>query len=332
MPETSAAAVHQTFTTSDPALAHEHVEKTFASHEMRLAGNDQVRFRLDTAITKSVTVGRMSYGTHARIVGPPMLDCYHVNLLVSGRCTVEHDGHRASFSATDGQSGVVFGPQAPVFIDWSADSAQYHLKLPKTSFEEHAARLAGHKSPSAIDFDLTFSLRSPAGKALCSAVAFYYSQLAADGGLSAMPVVQRELESALMTQLLVVARSNLTPDLMREGPRRPDRAIRDAIDHIEKNPHDDLSVSALAELAGLSARRLQMGFQQSTGMTPTEFVRATRLDAARRDLLSQNDDSVSDIAHRWHFTHLGRFAQQYCRRFGEKPSETLRQIRIPSVR
>ncbi|WP_207954623.1 helix-turn-helix domain-containing protein [Saccharopolyspora elongata] len=35
-------------------------------------------------------------------------------------------------------------------------------------------------------------------------------------------------------------------------------------------------------------------------------------------------DSVSDVAHRWGFTHLGRFASSYRKRFGVHPSQTLR--------
>lgn len=35
--------------------------------------------------------------------------------------------------------------------------------------------------------------------------------------------------------------------------------------------------------------------------------------------------SVTDVAVRWGFFHLGRFAQQYRERFGVLPSETVRR-------
>jgi adenylate cyclase len=57
-------------------------------------------------------------------------------------------------------------------------------------------------------------------------------------------------------------------------------------------------------------------------------VRQDRLAHARRALLaSDGRTSVSDVAVRCGFTQLGRFAAQYCGRFGELPSETVRRIR-----
>ncbi|BDH55772.1 AraC family transcriptional regulator [Tsukamurella sp. PLM1] len=316
-------SVHRSFTTTDPDVAHGYVERTFAQHEMTVSGAGAVRFRLDSAVTPDVTVGRMAYGTRARIVGPAMRDCYHVNLLVSGRCTVEQAGRRAEFSAERNQSGVVFGPDEPVYIDWSADCAQYHLKLSRRTLEEHAARLAGRTSASPIAFDLTFPLDNPAGQSLCSAVAFYYSQLSRDGGLVTMRAVQRELESALMTQVLLVARSDLTAALTRSGGEVSDHRICELMEYVRGHAQEDLSVARLSQLAGVTARTLQSGFRREAGMSPSEYVRSVRLDGARADLLAGSAGTVSDVANRWHFFHLGRFAQQYRARFGEAPSRTL---------
>jgi hypothetical protein len=57
-------------------------------------------------------------------------------------------------------------------------------------------------------------------------------------------------------------------------------------------------------------------------------VREDRLAHARRVLLaSDGGATVSKVASGCGFGQLGRFAAQYCRRFGELPSETLRRIR-----
>jgi AraC-like DNA-binding protein len=51
------------------------------------------------------------------------------------------------------------------------------------------------------------------------------------------------------------------------------------------------------------------------------------MERAHRNLQSAqpaNGESVATIAARWGFTHLGRFAIDYRRRFGSYPSQTLR--------
>jgi transcriptional regulator GlxA family with amidase domain len=61
-------------------------------------------------------------------------------------------------------------------------------------------------------------------------------------------------------------------------------------------------------------------------MTPTSLLRDIRLDRARDDLKRAEPSmtTVGEIARRWGFAHLGRFAGRYRARFGVDPSDTLR--------
>jgi transcriptional regulator GlxA family with amidase domain len=87
-------------------------------------------------------------------------------------------------------------------------------------------------------------------------------------------------------------------------------------------------VAELAEAVGASARGLQRAFASSIGKSPTAYVRSVRLDRVRAELLTGAPGrSVSDVAMRWGFYHLGRFGQQYKDQFGVLPSEALRQVR-----
>jgi len=79
----------------------------------------------------------------------------------------------------------------------------------------------------------------------------------------------------------------------------------------------------LAEVAGCSYRTLQRGFLDAFDATPQQYIRKIRLIEVRRELLSSGPkDNVANIARRWGFAHMGRFAQEYAKEFGEFPSET----------
>jgi AraC-like DNA-binding protein len=58
------------------------------------------------------------------------------------------------------------------------------------------------------------------------------------------------------------------------------------------------------------------------------LLRQARLAQARSELAAPRPGTtVTRVALDCGFTHLGRFSQEYVRRFGERPSETLQRAR-----
>jgi AraC-like DNA-binding protein/tetratricopeptide (TPR) repeat protein len=103
------------------------------------------------------------------------------------------------------------------------------------------------------------------------------------------------------------------------------RDVRKALELLEADPAPDLSVPGLASACGVAPRTLQKHFRRFLGRTPHEVRTELRLGRARRALLAAAPDaSVTAIALRCGFRHLGRFAGLYARRYGESPSATLR--------
>ncbi len=90
---------------------------------------------------------------------------------------------------------------------------------------------------------------------------------------------------------------------------------------------EPLSMRSLTQFAGVSPRTLEYAFQDVVGMPPTVWYRTVRFAAARRTLArsAPRETSVTKVANRFGFQHLGRFSGDYRRRFGESPSETLRR-------
>ncbi len=94
-------------------------------------------------------------------------------------------------------------------------------------------------------------------------------------------------------------------------------AVERDIEELARDP--DLSPSLLAERRGVSARYLHMLFaaeQESVGAR----IRATRLEGARRDLLSHPTRDVTEIAFAWGFNSPAHFSRSFKERFGSSPS------------
>ncbi|MBS0454839.1 MAG: AraC family transcriptional regulator [Proteobacteria bacterium] len=86
----------------------------------------------------------------------------------------------------------------------------------------------------------------------------------------------------------------------------------------------EVDLTEIARRSGYSLRSIEHIFKQRVGMTPGRWFANMRLNGALRDLIAPVAGcSVTDVATRWGFRHLSRFASQYRGTFGELPSQTL---------
>jgi AraC-like DNA-binding protein len=96
---------------------------------------------------------------------------------------------------------------------------------------------------------------------------------------------------------------------------------------------EPLSVTRLAQKSGLSKRTLHRVVRREFGLPPMTLSRRIRLLEVRAELQAPTPDTTVTVAAlRWGFTHLGRFAGEYVRKFGERPSKTLRRARDERAR
>jgi AraC-like DNA-binding protein len=136
------------------------------------------------------------------------------------------------------------------------------------------------------------------------------------------PVLERaarEIEERLLEDLLVAV----------APPERPvpgancRRAARRAEAFIQEHWRESILLADLCRAAGAPERALRHGFGELYGVSPMAYLRSVRLHAARKELRrAECERSISELALRCGFTHLGRFSVDYRRAFGQTPSET----------
>jgi AraC-like DNA-binding protein len=127
----------------------------------------------------------------------------------------------------------------------------------------------------------------------------------------------------------------LIPDLAHTDPlerlrsRRHTGADRfdELIAYIHDHLHESLSLQRLEEVSHYSRRSLQYAFQGRVGCSPTQWIRAMRLERARRYLQQpQPNTSVSSIAKACGYNSVNLFTIDFQQRFHLKPSELLREF------
>ena len=106
--------------------------------------------------------------------------------------------------------------------------------------------------------------------------------------------------------------------------RRYER-LRQARDYIAEHVHEPVFLDELCGALALSERGVEKLFQDLMQVTPSVYLRHLRLHGVRHSLRGTiaGPGAVKETALDWGFCHLGRFAGQYRRLFGELPSDTL---------
>jgi len=109
------------------------------------------------------------------------------------------------------------------------------------------------------------------------------------------------------------------------------RTARSARSFIEENFQDVIRLQDLCKFTGVSLRTLQRSFESYFQTSPLDYIKMRRLNAVRRELVAADPSrkSVTSLATKYGFSHLGRFSIDYRRHFGELPSMTLAARRSP---
>ncbi|VVD86675.1 HTH-type transcriptional regulator CdhR [Pandoraea eparura] len=104
-------------------------------------------------------------------------------------------------------------------------------------------------------------------------------------------------------------------------------AIRDVQEWVLQNLTQTLSVEALSERAGMSARNFARIFKQECGTTPASFVEDARIDAARR-LLEETQHPLKKVASLTGFADPNGLRRAFLRKLSVSPVEYRRRFRL----
>ena len=216
-------------------------------------------------------------------------------------------------------------PGEPLTIHRPAGSELLVLRVSLEAIQRQLEAITDRHHQGTIVFEGQASTREGPGSALRRAATYVIQELDAKPPTEADAALDRAYEELLLTSLLALPHS-------KSHTLRPERHheiapgfVRRAEAWMHAHLGEPITISDLLRVCGCSRTTLFGAFRTSRGCTPMEFLTEQRLLKAR-DALRRREpgDTVARIAQSCGFTHLGRFSGTYARRFGERPSETLR--------
>jgi AraC-like DNA-binding protein len=278
--------------------------------------------RLRTVDLGRATFGAVRFGADMHIQTEAATN-FHVDIPVAGRCVSQTSS--TDQVVTQPGTAQVFMPGVGADLRWSADTRQVCVMLDRAAVETHLAALLCRELSRPLVFAAVMDLRSSGWITWMHVVKLIDHEMSRYTGLLGHSLTRRTLEELLIEGLLTGQHHNYSEELdSRPRGGIGSAAIRRALDMIQARPERPWTTGALAAEAGIALRAFQRGFRMATGISPMAYVRAIRLERAHEELrLGGPPATVSQVARRWGFVHLGRFAAAYEQRYGQLPSATL---------
>ena len=265
-------------------------------------------------------LGYLQYGAASEIRADPSRDDYRILPPLRGRL--------AAIIGNDdvacGQgSAILTSPTRTKLVRSEHGAAWLNIFLSGPALRRHLAALLGESLKQPLEFAAAIDLSTGYGRGLAQYVRSAMSDLDQTTPLM-NPITTGLFEQFVMVGLLLTHPHNYSEALSRSARPIAPRDVRRAIDYIEANLDAPIVLADIVAASGIAGRTLSQHFRRFRETTPMRYLRNARLTRVREALeRAEPEESVVSIAIYWGFEHLGRFAAEYRKRFGETPSQTL---------
>ncbi|KQH80876.1 hypothetical protein AO501_17655 [Mycobacterium gordonae] len=289
----------------------------------RLADGDSVHARIARSHLGSTPVDEVSFGLDVSYQMEP-LDTILLGRVYAGAMSVDQPGLESKFFGPGEVTAAGALEALPMF--GTVSHCRYVLvSVARSAFDEIAAS-AGLNDGAPVRLTANAALTAEANQFLTHAVDHVCNDIVANSQVAQSYLVVGEVRRFLAASMLATFPHTavLEPTIEDRHDSTP-VLLRRAITFIDDNAQHDISLADIARAACITPRALQYMFRRHRDCTPTEYLRRVRLHHAHLDLLEASSDvcTVSAVAARWGFAHLGRFAAFYRREYGESPQATL---------
>jgi AraC-like DNA-binding protein len=314
----------QTAHTSDVDEARDLLARSYVPLQVHPLGADPLNLHMTAVQLRALTAGYVHFGGEVKLCAPDVRS-YHVDIPVSGHATNTWDDGQQEIAVASVSAGI-FMPDMPVDMAWSPGCGQICLMISGQEMRRQLEAMLDRPILAPLQFERSLDLRTTSSASWLELVTILQREANRPDGLFRHPLALHNAQDLLIQGLLLIQPHNYTEALSQGGQPASAGVVMRAVELMRTYPQASWTTGALARKTGVSARALQKGFARSGELPPMTYLRHLRLSRVHDDLLFADPRlvTVTAVAGRWGFVHLGRFARRYSEQFGESPSATLR--------
>jgi len=316
----------QRLATTDLDEAREVLSRQYCSHSLfKKDRNASLDVRYSHSPLLNISFNYLQYGAEVDIRPREFETFYLMHIPLAGRASIRAGGRQ--FYLRPGVAAIV-SPNHTLSTTWKADCRQLMVKIERKLLESYLSRLIYRPVDRPLEFPLLFDLTAGLGASFFGLAQHLMAELAHNDAVIKSRLVCTQLEQTLVMLILCGAHHSYRDALQAADGSACPKHVAKAYQYMLANARENISIQDLTQAAGVSGRALYEGFRRFKGSSPMACLRSIRMHALRKELLEGEDtDDVTLLAQRWGFFHLGRFASNYQKIFGEKPSQTLKRRR-----
>lgn len=234
-------------------------------------------------------------------------------------------------------NGKVVGPDSLVVIDGrhSYDiRTEGHIELVGIGVQRDFFFSKVHEQDAAVAADALSATVTELDKRAAAMLRQYFVMVAellqsGEGGAGLTP---RMLASGAISNIALAVRlgqRGRDSEAIPRSQQRRERIVQQAIDYMRANASEEIGILDVCGATHVSRRTLQYCFEERLNISPLQYLKALRLNQARRQLKQlaelqrahERENTIASVAALCGFHHASRFASDYKRLFGELPSQ-----------
>lgn len=315
---------HRFISTGDPAVASEQVAKLFAPHRLEpVQGERPFHSLLHHARLNSLSFFFAQYHPEAVITASATRRFYLLHIPLAGACGITYGGRTVEVWRG---AVAVTNPLDAIKLHWMDNCTQLVVKVDRRELETCLAAHLGHPPIQPILFDFQAPTPHESCAGLVRFVELICHDLDQDNSTFGSRHGEQPAEALFMNMMLRQLPNNYSTALSRPASRAAPYYVKRVEEYIRLYAGKPIGLKDMVAVSGVSSRALFKGFQGFRGMGPMAYLKMVRLEHVHAELSrAAGQRTVTEVANAWGFAHLGNFARDYKKRFGQRPSDTLRQ-------